>query len=69
MRGSFPQHHQQAHYGTSPHQQHHYSPHQHRGTLSGGYAQPMIPSHAMPSQIPPQMGLGSHTQDAGEEVK
>jgi hypothetical protein len=62
MRGPYAQPHQ-AHYG-SPHQ-HHQFPHQHRGTPSGSYSQPMMQQHSIPPQGPPTgpANLGPETSD------
>lgn len=65
MRGPYPQPHQ-PHYG-SPHQ-HHQFPHQHRGTPSGSYAQPMMQQHSMPPQGPPT-GPANHGPENNEEPK
>lgn len=69
MRGPYPQPHQ-GHYAASTHQQLHFPQQQpHRGTPSGGYAQPMLPTHSMPPQGPPPTGPAMHVPDSGEEVK
>ncbi|KAL5120463.1 poly(A)-binding protein binding protein [Pleosporales sp. CAS-2024a] len=65
MRGPYAQPHQ-PHYG-SPHQ-HHQFPHQHRGTPSGSYVQPMMPQHPMPPQAPPT-GPANHGPEANDEPK
>lgn len=68
MRGPYAQPHQ-PHYG-SPHQ-HHQFPHQHRGTPSGSYAQPMMQQHSqhsMPPQGPPT-GPANHGAEASDEPK
>ncbi|KAF2635826.1 PAB1 binding protein-like protein [Massarina eburnea CBS 473.64] len=63
MRGPYPQPHQPPY--SSPHQQHQF-PQQHRGTPSGSYAQPMMPQHSLPPQVPPT-GPANHGPE--EEVK
>ncbi|KAF2840636.1 hypothetical protein M501DRAFT_930469 [Patellaria atrata CBS 101060] len=68
MRVPYAQQPQPQHYGTSPHQQHHY-PQQHRGTPSTNYVQPMMPTHSMPPQVPPPSGPASHMQEGVEESK
>ncbi|KAH4119711.1 hypothetical protein HBI40_052700 [Parastagonospora nodorum] len=65
MRAPYAQPHQ-PHYG-SPHQ-HHQFPHQHRGTPSGSYAQPMIQQHSMPPQGPPT-GPANHGPETSDEPK
>jgi hypothetical protein len=59
----------QAHYGTSPHQAHHFPQQPHRGTPSATYVQPMMPAHAMqPQGLPPNAGPPMAV-DASEDVK
>jgi hypothetical protein len=65
MRGQYPQPHQ-PHFG-SPHQ-HHQFPHQHRGTSSGSYSQPMMQQHSMPPQGPPT-GPANHGPETSDEPK
>ncbi|CAO2658594.1 Nn.00g063170.m01.CDS01 [Neocucurbitaria sp. VM-36] len=65
MRGPYPQLHQ-GQYG-SP-QQHHHFPHQHRGTPSGSYSQPMMQQHSMgPGGAP--TGPANHGPDGNDESK
>jgi hypothetical protein len=65
MRGPYAQPHQ-PHYG-SPHQ-HHQFPHQHRGTPSGSYSQPMMQQHSIPPQGPPT-GPANHGPENNDEPK
>lgn len=65
MRGPYPQPHQ-THFG-SPHQ-HQQFPHQHRGTPSGSYVQPVMQQHSMPTQGPPT-GPANHGPEASDEPK
>lgn len=65
MRGPYPQLHQ-GQYG-SP-QQHHHFPHQHRGTPSGSYSQPMMQQHSMGPGGPPT-GPANHGPDGNDELK
>lgn len=65
LRGPYPQLHQ-GQYG-SP-QQHHHFPHQHRGTPSGSYSQPMMQQHSMGPGGPPT-GPASHGPDGNDEPK
>jgi hypothetical protein len=65
MRGQYPQPHQ-SQYG-SPHQ-HHQFPHQHRGTPSGSYSQPMMQQHSIPPQGPPT-GPANHGPETSDEPK
>ena len=59
----------QQQYGTSPHQQHHFPQHQHRGTPSASYAQPMMPNHSMPPQGMQPNGGGPIAVDGPEDGK
>ncbi|GLA10155.1 hypothetical protein AnigIFM60653_001799 [Aspergillus niger] len=66
VRGNYPQ--QQPHFQSSPHQVHHYPPHQHR-TPSSGYNQlPQMPPQ-MPAQPPSTVASGPQPQEAADEVK
>jgi PAB1-binding protein PBP1 len=65
IRGPYAQPHQ-PHYG-SPQQQQQY-PHQHRGTPSGSYSQPMMQQHSMPPQGPPT-GPANHGPEGNNEPK
>ncbi|KAF1849768.1 uncharacterized protein K460DRAFT_272116 [Cucurbitaria berberidis CBS 394.84] len=65
MRQPYPQLHQ-GQYG-SP-QQHHHFPHQHRGTPSGSYSQPMMQQHSMGPGGPPT-GPANHVPDGNDESK
>lgn len=66
IRPGYPQH--QPHFSSSPHQAHHYPPHQHR-TPSTSYNQvPQMPPH-IPSQPQPTVTPSSHAPEATDEVK
>ncbi|KAB8269932.1 hypothetical protein BDV30DRAFT_177399 [Aspergillus minisclerotigenes] len=66
VRGNYPQ--QQPPFQSSPHQVHHYPPHQHR-TPSSGYNQiPQMPPQ-VPAQAPPAAASGPQPVDAADEVK
>ncbi|KAK1150270.1 poly(A)-binding protein binding protein [Aspergillus melleus] len=68
VRGNYPQQQQQPHFQSSPHQAHHYPPHQHR-TPSNGYNQiPQIPPQAA-SQPPPSVASGPQAPEAADEAK
>jgi hypothetical protein len=65
VRGNYPQ--QQPHFQSSPHQSHHYPPHQHRTPSSGFNQMPQMPPQ-MSSQAP--SAVSSNPQpEATDEVK
>jgi hypothetical protein len=59
----------QAHYGTSPHQAHHFPQQPHRATPSATYVQPMMQAHAIPPQSIPLNAGPPMVADATEDVK
>ncbi|KAL4969015.1 putative PAB1 binding protein (Pbp1) [Aspergillus stella-maris] len=63
-RGNYPQ--QQPHFQSSPHQAHHYPPHQHR-TPSSGFNQ--IPQMPPPMAAPPPPAAGGQGQETADESK
>ncbi|KAH1503547.1 hypothetical protein KXX52_006007 [Aspergillus fumigatus] len=65
VRGNYPQ--QQPHFQSSPHQSHHYPPHQHRAPSSGFNQMPQMPPQ-MPSQ-PPSAVSSNSQPEATDEVK
>ncbi|KAF5863023.1 hypothetical protein ETB97_010831 [Aspergillus alliaceus] len=65
VRGNYP--HQQPHFQSSPHQVHHYPPHQQRTPSSGYNQMPQMPQ--VPSQPPPAAATGPQPPDAADEVK
>ncbi|KAL4877154.1 hypothetical protein BJY04DRAFT_230841 [Aspergillus karnatakaensis] len=63
-RGNYPQ--QQPHFQSSPHQSHHYPPHQHRTPSSGFNQLPQLPPQ-MAAQPPP--AAGAQAQESTDESK
>lgn len=63
-RGNYPQ--QQPHFQSSPHQAHHYPPHQHR-TPSSGFNQ--IPQMPPPMAAQPPPTSGAQAQETADESK
>ncbi|PYH98333.1 hypothetical protein BO71DRAFT_65829 [Aspergillus ellipticus CBS 707.79] len=59
---------QQQHFQSSPHQVHHYPPHQHRTPSSGYNQMPQMPPQ-MPPQPAPAAASGPQPQEAADEVK
>ncbi|PYI03332.1 putative PAB1 binding protein [Aspergillus sclerotiicarbonarius CBS 121057] len=66
VRGNYPQ--QQPHFQSSPHQVHHYPPHQHRTPSSGYNQMPQMPPQ-MPAQPAAAVASGPQPQEAADEVK
>ncbi|KAL2011709.1 hypothetical protein VTN00DRAFT_4427 [Thermoascus crustaceus] len=67
VRASYPP--QQPHFSSSPHQVHHYPPHQHRAPSNSYNQMPQMVPH-MPSQPPPAVASGPHPPEATtDEVK
>ncbi|KAL2794201.1 hypothetical protein BJX66DRAFT_304256 [Aspergillus keveii] len=65
-RGNYPQ--QQPHFQASPHQVHHYPPHQHRTPSSGFNQLPQMPPQAAP-QAGSAVNSGAQPQETTEESK
>ncbi|KAF7588334.1 hypothetical protein BBP40_005862 [Aspergillus hancockii] len=66
VRGNYPQ--QQPHFQHSPHQAHHYPPHQHRTPSSGYNQMPQMPPQ-VPSQPSSTPASGPQPPEAADEVK
>ncbi|KAI9376800.1 hypothetical protein BJX61DRAFT_3820 [Aspergillus egyptiacus] len=65
-RGAYPP--QQPHFQSSPHQVHHYPPHQHRNPSSGFNQLPQMPPQ-MATQPPPPATSGPQAQENADESK
>ncbi|KAL2872145.1 putative PAB1 binding protein (Pbp1) [Aspergillus lucknowensis] len=65
-RGNYPP--QQPHFQSSPHQAHHYPPHQHRTPSSGFNQLPQMPPQ-MAAQAPPAANPGVQAQEPSDESK